>query len=432
MPAREMNWINRQCRKLVLRHLAQMRGQLALEERGETSLHGRKTGGEAKSLDSDSVVAHLRVMDPAFYGRVVFSGDLGFAESVRRGECESDDMTALLRFFIRNANQTTRLDRGVARVRRFVAKCAHWFRRNTRQNAQRNILAHYDLSNEFFALFLDETWCYSSAIFESSCDSLASASHRKIHRACRRAELQPQDHLLEIGTGWGQLAQTAAEDYGCRVTTTTISKQQFEFAQQRFREARLTDQIRLVDRDYRDLEGQFDKIISIEMIEAVGHQYFDAFFKSCAALLRPDGLFCLQAIVIADHKYETYIRDIDFIRAYIFPGGCLPSVSAMTTAAANHGLQLVELEEYGTHYAETLRRWRTRFRENRDNIKKLGFDTEFLRLWEYYFTYCEAGFREKQIGLVQAIFSHRNRPEVRFDHDERHTANSALLADSVS
>jgi cyclopropane-fatty-acyl-phospholipid synthase len=281
----------------------------------------------------------------------------------------------------------------------------HWLRDNTRSGSRRNIRAHYDLGNEFFELWLDETLAYSSAIFKTPDQPLAAASTEKFDRVCRKLQLHPTDHLLEIGTGWGGFALHAVQQYGCRVTTTTVSQQQFTTARDRFEASGHDERITLLQQDYRDLQGRFDKLASIEMIEAVGHRHFDEYFAALGRLLRPDGSLVLQAIVMPEQGYASYLRSVDFIQRYIFPGGCLPSLAAMLESAGRASdLRCVHVEDFAPHYAETLRRWRYSFQQRRDEIKALGYTDEFLRMWTYYLCYCEAAFEERAVGVVQIQF----------------------------
>jgi cyclopropane-fatty-acyl-phospholipid synthase len=283
-------------------------------------------------------------------------------------------------------------------------KFSHRMNRNTRTGSRRNIAAHYDLSNEFYSLFLDETMTYSSGVFPSDSSSLREASLEKYDRICRKLRLVPGDHVLEIGTGWGGFAEYAATHYGCRIASTTISQQQYDYAKNRIRQAGLPDRVQLLCSDYRDLTGQYDKLVSIEMIEAVGHEYFDTFFAKCSSLLKPDGLFALQAITIPDQRYERYRKSVDFIQKYIFPGGCLPSLGAMANSIGKMtDLQWAHLEDFAEHYGRTLSCWRDRFFANIDQVRELGMSEHFVKMWEYYLCYCEGAFREKQIGVSQIL-----------------------------
>jgi cyclopropane-fatty-acyl-phospholipid synthase len=311
-----------------------------------------------------------------------------------------------VRIFCRNAAVSAGFESGPARLLSPLARIGHWLRRNTLVGSRRNIAAHYDLGNEFFRLFLDDTMAYSCAIFPRPDSSLGEASRAKFDRICRKLALTADDHLLEIGTGWGGFALHAATHYGCRVTTTTISRKQYEYARQQAAAAGLADRIAVLDHDYRRLSGTFDKLVSIEMIEAVGSQFFDTFFGVCCQRLKPEGAMLLQAITIPDQRYERYRRSVDFIQKYIFPGGCLPSLGAICGSAGRASdFQLTHLEDLTPHYAETLARWRQRFFAQLDEIRAQGFSDEFIRTWEFYFCYCEGAFRERAIGDVQVLLT---------------------------
>jgi cyclopropane-fatty-acyl-phospholipid synthase len=296
------------------------------------------------------------------------------------------------------------MERGLARFAAPARRALHWLNRNTRAGSRRNIEAHYDLGNEFFALFLDESLMYSSAVFEGGGGDLHSAQLAKLDRVCRKLQLRPSDHLVEIGSGWGSLAIHAAREYGCRVTTTTISPAQYALACERIRTAGLADRVEVLLADYRDLRGRYDKVVSIEMIEAVGWQYYETYFAKVSQLLAPDGLALIQSITIADHRYEFARRSVDFIQKYIFPGCTIPSIGALCNAVMRASdLRLFHLEDIGPHYARTLRLWRERFLSRRCDMHALGHSEEFCRLWEFYFSYCEGGFEERAISDVQML-----------------------------
>jgi cyclopropane-fatty-acyl-phospholipid synthase len=391
-------------RRLVWRRLESLRhGSLALEDGPERRTFGTSEGG--------GLAVRATVRHPRFYRHLVLGGSLGAAESYIRGDWDCDDLVGLVRLFSRNGELASALENGLARIALVPARVSHWVRRNTVAGGRRNILAHYDLGEDFFSLFLDETLAYSCAIFPSADSPLHDASVAKFDRVCQKLALGESDHLLEIGTGWGGFALHAARNYGCRVTTTTISRRQYEFASRRVEAAGLTDRVTVLDQDYRGLRGAYDKLVSIEMIEAVGHEYFDTFFRVCSGLLRPHGLMLLQAIVIPDERFEQYRRSVDFIQRYIFPGGCLPSVGAIRDSAGKSGdLRLCGLEEITPHYAETLARWRRRFTANLEQVRTLGFSEEFIRMWHYYLCYCEGGFRERAIGDVQVLLAKPDAP----------------------
>ncbi len=365
--------------------------------------------GSADIGEGDVPQVELTVMDSRFYRRVLGGGSLEAAAAYLDGDWRCNDLVSLFRLLLRNRDQTGRFDRSAARFVRLWYRFRHWRRRNSRLGSRRNIAAHYDLGNDFFNLWLDPTLAYSSGIFRSMNATLQEASIEKFDRVCRKLDLRPDDHLLEIGTGWGGLALHAAENYGCRVTTTTISRRQYERAIERIRAAGLSHKITLRDCDYRDLSGRFTKLASIEMIEAIGHRHFDAFFAKCSELLRPDGSAVIQAIVMPDQRYDDYLRSVDFVQTYVFPGGCLPSLQAMLESAGRASdLRLVHVEDFGLHYAETLRRWRRAFTERLEDVRRLGYRDTFLRLWEYYLCYCEAAFEERYTSVVQLQFDKPN------------------------
>jgi cyclopropane-fatty-acyl-phospholipid synthase len=346
----------------------------------------------------------VRVHDPRFYTEMAFGGSIGAGEAYMQGYWSTDDLTAVMRIILQNREVLDGMETGWARLTEPLRKALHWAARNTRSGSSRNIQAHYDLGNDFFKLFLDPTMMYSSAIFEREGMSLEAASIAKLDRICRKLDLRPGDRVIEIGTGWGGFALHAARHYGCHVTTTTISRSQQKLARERVTAAGLNDRITLLLQDYRDLTGQYDKLVSIEMIEAVGHQYYDTFFRKCSELLKPEGTMLLQAITIADQRYEAARRSVDFIQRYIFPGSCIPSVTAISNALTRAtDLRLFHLEDIGPHYALTLRRWRENFNANLAGVRALAYPESFIRMWEFYLCYCEAGFMERVIGDVQML-----------------------------
>jgi len=299
-----------------------------------------------------------------------------------------------------------RMDTGWGRIMQPVYQWFHWLHKNTKVGSRANITAHYDLGNDFYQLFLDDTMTYSCGIFETDAATLEEASIAKYDRICRKLKLGPSDHVLEIGTGWGGFAIHAARHYGCRVTTTTISPSQYEWAESRVAEAGLDERITLLLADYRDLDGTYDKLVSIEMVEAVGHQFLETFFRCCSRHLKPDGMMVLQAITIADSVYDRHKRSVDFIKRYIFPGSCIPSLTAMCQAMAQStDLRVVHLEDLAPHYARTLREWRRRFFDNLEQVREMGYSNTFVRMWEYYFCYCEGGFEERYLGDGQQLIN---------------------------
>ena len=350
--------------------------------------------------------AVINVYHPRFYSKAVLGGSIGTAEAYMSGLWSADDLTTALRIMALNRDSFERLDKGWSTVSAPLHKIGHFLRKNTRRGSRENIVAHYDLGNDFYRLFLDETLTYSCGIFESHDSSMQDASLAKFDRICRKLELGPADDVIEIGSGWGGFAIYAAQRFGCRVTTTTISEQQFKLARQRIADSGVADRIELVMKDYRDLKGKYSKLVSIEMIEAVGHHYLDAYFKSCSRLLKPDGMMLLQAITIADQVFERHKRSVDFIKRYIFPGSCIPSIAAITSSIARvSDLRLFHLEDITAHYAKTLASWRKQFFNNIDAVKQLAYSEAFIRMWDFYLSYCEAGFAERYIGDVQMLFT---------------------------
>jgi cyclopropane-fatty-acyl-phospholipid synthase len=392
-------------RRLVLRRLTGLEtGQLTIRDE-----YGAEQFGCAQ--DSSELKVTVNVTDLRFFSEIALGGAIGAAEAYMQGFWSCDDLTRLVRLLVRNREVLDDMDRGTARLSAPLRKLLHRINRNTKRGSRKNISAHYDLGNDFFRLWLDETMMYSSAVFERPDMTLREASTAKLERICRKLQLAPDDHVLEIGTGWGGFAVHAAGHYGCRVTTTTISREQFEHASRRVAEAGLQDRITLLLRDYRDLEGQYDKLVSIEMIEAVGHEFQDSYFEKCAGLLKPQGMMLLQAITIADQRYESALKSVDFIQRYIFPGGFLPSVTAMLRSITQStDLRIYHLEDIGAHYAKTLHHWRMAFFRQIKKIRDMGYSDSFLRMWEYYYCYCEGAFIERAIGNVQMLLV---RPECR-------------------
>ncbi|MCI0913381.1 SAM-dependent methyltransferase [Pseudomonas putida] len=360
------------------------------------------TFGEAGS----ALQAEVEIVDEAAWSLVASNGSIGAGEGYIHGYWRTPDLAAVTRLFVANLEVLDAMEGGLARLARPALHLLHRLNRNSRRGARRNILAHYDLGNALFERLLDPTMMYSAAQFESAEQTLEQAQLNKLERICQKLELKPHEHLLEIGTGWGSLAIHAATRYGCRVTTTTLSEAQYAHTQQRVQALGLTQQITVLREDYRDLSGRFDKLVSIEMIEAVGHRYLPTYFRQCAALLKEDGLMLLQAITIRDQRYAQARRSVDFIQRYIFPGGALPSLSVLLdTASRKTGLNLVHMEDFGQDYARTLRHWRDNLRQARTALKELGYDETFQRLWEFYLCYCQGGFEERAIGVAQLLWA---------------------------
>ena len=355
--------------------------------------------------------ATIRVLDPGFFRQVAANGSVGAGEAYMDGLWRCSDLVSLVRILVRNRDRLDAMETGLARLGGWVMRALHILQRNTRRGSRRNIAAHYDLGNELFQLFLDENLMYSSAIFATPDDTLEDAQRRKLDRICRKLELAPSDHVVEIGTGWGGFALYAAKRHGCRVTTTTVSREQYELAAQRVQAAGLSDRVKLLRQDYRDLEGRFDKLVSIEMIEAIGHQYLDAYFDKCASLLKVDGLALIQAITIEDHRYDQALNSVDFIKRHIFPGSFIPSIAAMQASIARSSdFKLLNLEDFGSSYALTLRHWRQRFFAQLERVRSLGYPERFVRMWEFYLCYCEGGFIERSIGVSQLLLARPRCP----------------------
>jgi cyclopropane-fatty-acyl-phospholipid synthase len=395
-----MGGLDRFLRQRLLGRLGGLRGgQLRIhDELGDVLL------GHADQ--PDGLMATLRIHDGSFYRLVANNGSVGAGEAYMEGLWSCDDLVALVRLLVRNRDLLDGMESGLARLGGFAMKALHALKRNTRLGSRKNISAHYDLGNEFFKLFLDENMMYSSAIFADPSEGLETASQRKLDRICEKLDLKPSDHLLEIGTGWGGMALHAAHLYGCRVTTTTISAEQHALASERVAQAGLTDRITVLQSDYRDLQGSYDKLVSIEMIEAIGHQYLDTYFAKCASLLKPDGLALIQAITIEDHRYQQALESVDFIKRHVFPGSFIPCVTAMVESAARAGkLRLLNLEDFGGSYAATLNHWRQRFHARVDRVRALGYDDRFVRMWEFYLCYCEGGFLERSISDVHLLLA---------------------------
>jgi len=385
-------------RRLVLKQLGRLEvGNLQLVE-GEHSISFGEAAAQAE------LCARIEVMDPSFYGDIAFAGSVGAGEAYMRGSWQCEDLVSLVRILLRNRDVLDNMETGTAWITRSLQRFFHWINRNTREGARRNISAHYDLGNDFFALWLDQTMMYSSAMFEHEDQSLADAQQHRLDVVCRKLELGPDDHVVEIGTGWGGFAIHAAKNYGCRVTTTTISKQQYEMAWQRVQQAGLQDRIELLFEDYRDLEGRYDKLVSIEMIEAIGSAQYDTYFSQCSRLLKPGGRMLIQAITIHDDQYAYAQKNVDFIQRYIFPGSCLPSLAVMKQSITRvSDLRVTDVEDIGRDYALTLNHWRRNFFEHIHEVLDLGYPQEFIWMWEFYLCYCEGGFTERAISDVHLL-----------------------------
>jgi cyclopropane-fatty-acyl-phospholipid synthase len=390
--------LNKVARSLVLKSLTAIRhGHFVLVDREE-----RREFGRADS----ALTSTVWVQHPDFYRRVAFGGTIAAGESYMDGLWTCSDLTALVRIMVRNQEAQQQLEGGLARLTVPLQRLLHRLNDNTRSGSRRNIAAHYDLGNDFYRLFLDSTMAYSCGIFERNDSTLEDASFAKFDRICRKLELTPGMQVLEIGTGWGGFAIHAARNYGCHVTTTTISREQHDLAAEKIACCGLNNQITLLQQDYRDLTGQFDRLVSIEMIEAVGQRHLPTYFRVCSDRLKPDGAALIQAITMPDHHFERYLKAPDFISRYIFPGSCCPSLQAISEAVARTtDMRLTHLEDIGPHYARTLREWRNAFHAHLEEVRSMGFNERFIRMWEFYLCYCEGGFAERFTGDLQLLFS---------------------------
>ncbi len=393
------SFIQRGCRNAVLGNFNHFTvGCLCLTDQFDSFVFGDTNDQELR--------VELRVHNLEAYSQIVLGGSIGAAEAFMDRHWTSSDLTTLVRILVRNQHVLENMEGGFSKIGGYLHKFIHLIRRNNKHGSKRNIAAHYDLGNDFYKLFLDDTMMYSSALFRSDSDSLLDASTAKLDLICQKLQLNENDHVIEIGTGWGGFAIHAAQHYGCRVTTTTISQQQHDFAKEKIASLNLEDRITLLQEDYRDLEGRYTKLVSIEMIEAVGHQYYKQFFKKCSELLEDNGRMLIQAITINEQRYEEAKNEVDFIQRYIFPGGSLPSNTAIQNGITQHtDMRLVHMQEIGISYAKTLERWRETFLSKRNEVKEQGFSDTFVRMWEYYFCYCEGGFLERSIGCSHLVYN---------------------------
>jgi cyclopropane-fatty-acyl-phospholipid synthase len=401
------SFTQRLAKAMVLKQFSKLtQGQLLVNENGNNYIFGSKN-------NDFPVSATINVLSNEMYSEIAAKGLNGAAEAFVKGLWSSDDLTRLIRIFVRNREAANQIEGGLAKLATGLFYLQHSLKRNNHKGSLRNISAHYDLGNDLFETFLDNTKMYSCAIFENENSSLEQASINKIERICKKLELSSNDHVLEIGTGWGGFAIFAAKNFGCKITTTTISQKQYEYTLEKVKALGLQDKISVLKKDYRDLTGKYNKLVSIEMIEAVGHHYYHDFFRKCNQLLTPDGRMLLQSIIITDYLYEEAKQFSDFIKTYIFPGSCIPSISKLCESSAKAtDMRLFHLEDITPHYAKTLNHWRSYFMNNVQKIRDLGFSEEFIRLWNFYFCYCEGGFIERQIGAVQMLFT---KPLCRMD-----------------
>ncbi|WP_165311710.1 SAM-dependent methyltransferase [Vibrio ziniensis] len=373
-------------------------GSLTIVESFTEQTSNQQNFGHKKQDEPHGVIW---VKHPDFYARLLKGGSIAAAEAYMDGWWDSPNLTALMELMARNMTALDRIEKRSSWLTQWAYKLGHWFNRNSIDQAKENIEAHYDLGNELYKTFLDKRMLYSSALYTSPNDSLEQAQLNKMDRLCQQLELQPTDHVIEIGTGWGAMAIYMAQTYGCKVTTTTISEEQFSYAKEQIERAGLGDRVTLLKKDYRLLEGQYDKLVSIEMIEAVGKQYLKSYIKKCQSLLKPKGLMAIQAITIADQRYDYYSNNVDFIQKYIFPGGFLPSVTVLTQTATQYSDFITrDVFDMGLDYAQTLKDWRLRFEQSLEQVSLLGYDERFIRMWRYYFCYCEGGFNARSISTI--------------------------------
>ncbi|MDH4466998.1 MAG: cyclopropane-fatty-acyl-phospholipid synthase [Bacteriovoracaceae bacterium] len=394
--------LDKLCKNILLKKLTQLKVGLFTIRDFTQDKEEKFTFGDPAEKD---LVAEVIVSKSCFYSRLILGGSIGNAESYVDQDWETNDLVTIVRIFVRNRTLLQSLDSGLSNLlMNPLNRLFHGLRNNSVKGSRKNIHAHYDLGNEFFKLFLDPTMMYSSGIFETQNDSLQTASENKIRIICEKLSLKSSDHLLEIGTGWGSLSIYAAKTYGCKVTTATISQEQYNYAQEQVKKYQLESLVTVLLEDYRHLEGTFDKLVSVEMIEAVGLNYLDIYFEKCAQLLKPEGIMALQAITIRDSYYETAKRSVDFIQRHIFPGSGIPSISAMMDSVKRKtDLVLIQQNDFAQDYAKTLHEWSRNLSLNKDKIVSLGYPAFLYRMWQFYFAYCEGGFLERSIGLSQMV-----------------------------
>lgn len=392
------SWIDRRCRAIVLSVFSKIAyGQLEIVEGCAHQYFPVKSS-------EDEIVGKIVIHDISVYRDFVKGGSIGAAEAFIAGKWTSPNLTNVIRIFAKSQQHTDALESKKTWLNKIKNTISHWQNRNTHAGSKRNILSHYDLGNELYTRFLDEKMMYSAAIYPSHDATLSQAQTFKLDAICQKLSLKQQDHLLEIGTGWGGLAIYAAQHYGCKVTTTTISDAQFQYAKQRVESLGLTQQITLLKKDYRELTGEFDKVVSIEMIEAVGYEFLPSFFEQCNQRLKCGGKLLIQSITIADQRFDYYKNNVDFIQRYIFPGGFLPSINTLTSYMTKYSELVIEgLDDIGLDYAKTLSHWRENFLKSWPELSQLGYDETFKRLWLYYFAYCEGAFLERSTSTVHLV-----------------------------
>ncbi len=371
----------------------------------ETTERSERFSTPNGDYNGEPVAATIEVKHPGFYSRLLQGGSIAAGEAYMDGWWDSPDLTALMKLMALNLRALDKLEEQGSWLTKLLYKFSHWSNRNSEENSRKNIHAHYDLGNNLYEAFLDTNMLYSSALYNHADDSLEQAQINKMDRLCQQLELKPTDNVVEIGTGWGAMAIYMAEQYGCQVTTTTISEEQHAYAEQKIKERGLEDKITLLKEDYRNLTGTYDKLVSIEMIEAVGKQFLPSYIKVCESLLKSGGLMAIQAITIADQRYDYYSNNVDFIQKYIFPGGFLPSVTSLTHATTKYSdLVTRDLFDIGLDYAKTLNEWHLRFNRAESEVRSFGYDDRFVRMWRYYLSYCEGGFLARTISAVHMTF----------------------------
>ncbi|OPH55778.1 SAM-dependent methyltransferase [Vibrio campbellii] len=371
----------------------------------ETTERSERFSTPNGEYNGEPVAATIEVKHPGFYSRILQGGSIAAGEAYMDGWWDSPDLTALMKLMALNMRALDKLEEQGSWLTKLLYKFSHWSNRNSQENSRKNIHAHYDLGNNLYEAFLDINMLYSSALYNEADDSLEQAQINKMDRLCQQLELKASDHVIEIGTGWGAMAIYMAEQYGCQVTTTTISEEQHAYAEQKIKERGLEGKVTLLKEDYRNLTGTYDKLVSIEMIEAVGKQFLPSYIKKCESLLKSGGLMAIQAITIADQRYDYYSNNVDFIQKYIFPGGFLPSVTSLTQATTKYSdLVTRDLFDIGVDYAKTLNEWHHRFNQAESEVRSFGYDDRFVRMWRYYLSYCEGGFLARTISAVHMTF----------------------------
>lgn len=397
-PKNIVYFFSRLCRILILRRLTFLNQAIIISDPWQTFTVGK-----------GSPIANIKISDPFFYQIVLQQGSLGIARSWINNGWNTSDLTSVMKIFVRNQKVGDTFNHGISRLTGSLAFKRHKKRANTLSGSKQNIYRHYDLGNDFFALILDKTMAYSSGFFETPESTLEDASIAKMEQISQMLDLKSEDHLLDVGCGWGSFAIHAAGRYGCKVTGITISPEQYQLASKRVKLEGLSDLVEIQLCDYRNTKGSFSKLVSIEMIEAVGHEYLPQFFKKISDLIEPNGKMVLQAIVMPNERYSQYLHNSDFIQEYIFPGGCLLSKNVIEENVSKHtGLEIIDVRSIGKHYANTLRHWRNNFWTNKEKIKSLGYQKDFIRIWHYYFCYCEAGFEEKYLDNFQILLRKTN------------------------